>query len=68
MSEKVFLNDKLIDIEQASLPVTDSGFLYGAGLFETMRSYAGVVFCLEDHLDRLFASAATSRRRTTRRT
>mgnify|MGYP000170855981 CR=1 FL=1 len=59
MSEKVFLNDKLIDIEQASLPVTDSGFLYGAGLFETMRSYAGVVFCLEDHLDRLFASAAS---------
>ena len=59
MSEKVFLNDKLIDVEKASLPVTDSGFLYGAGLFETMRSCGGVVFCLEDHLDRLFASAAS---------
>ncbi|MBN2130622.1 MAG: aminotransferase class IV family protein [Sedimentisphaerales bacterium] len=59
MAEKVFLNDKLIDTEKASLPVTDSGFLYGAGLFETMRSCAGVVFCLEDHLDRLFASAAS---------
>jgi len=57
MSEKVFLNDKIIDIEQANLSVSDSGFLYGAGLFETMRSYNGKVFSLNDHLDRLFFSA-----------
>ena len=38
MSDKVFLNDKLVEVEQAHIPVTDSGFLYGAGLFETMRS------------------------------
>ncbi len=56
--EKVFLNDKLIDIDKARISVTDSGFLYGAGLFETMRSYNGVVFALADHLDRLFFSAA----------
>lgn len=55
--EKVFLNDKLIDIDKACISVTDSGFLYGAGLFETMRSYNGVVFALKDHLDRLFFSA-----------
>ena len=55
--EKVFLNDKLIDIEKARISATDSGFLYGAGLFETMRSYNGVVFALKDHLDRLFTSA-----------
>ena len=57
MLEKVFLNDKLIDTDKAHISATDSGFLYGAGLFETMRSYDGVVFALEDHLDRLFASA-----------
>lgn len=57
MPEKVFLNDKLIDIDKARISATDSGFLYGAGLFETMRSYDGVVFALKDHLDRLFASA-----------
>jgi len=57
MVEKVFLNDKLVDIDKACISVTDSGFLYGAGLFETMRSYNGVVFALTDHLDRLFASA-----------
>ena len=55
--EKVFLNDKLIDIDKARISVTDSGFLYGAGLFETMRSCNGVVFALTDHLDRLFFSA-----------
>lgn len=55
--EEVFLNDKLVDINKACISVTDSGFLYGAGLFETMRSYNGIVFALTDHLDRLFASA-----------
>ncbi len=57
MPEKVFLNDKLIDLDDARVSVTDSGLLYGAGLFETMRSRNGVVFRLEDHLDRLFFSA-----------
>jgi branched-chain amino acid aminotransferase len=57
MAEKVFLNDKLVDVNKAGVSVTDSGFLYGAGLFETMRSYNGVVFSLKDHLDRLFFSA-----------
>ena len=56
MSEKVFLNDKLVDIEDARISVGDGGFLYGAGLFETMRAYNGVVFRLDDHLDRLLAS------------
>ena len=59
MAEKVFLNDKLVDIDKACVSVTDSGLLYGAGLFETMRSRNGIVFCLEDHLDRLFFSAGT---------
>jgi len=57
MAEKVFLNDKLLDIDKANISVTDSGFLYGTGLFETMRSHNGVVFALKDHLDRLFFSA-----------
>ncbi len=57
MVEKVFLNDRLVDIDKAGVSVTDSGFLYGAGLFETMRSCNGVVFSLKDHLDRLSFSA-----------
>ncbi len=57
MMEKVFLNDKLVESDKACISVKDSGFLYGAGLFETMRSCNGVVFSLADHLDRLFFSA-----------
>lgn len=57
MAESVFLNDKLVDVEQACVSASDSGLLYGAGLFETMRSRNGVVFRLDDHLDRLFRSA-----------
>ena len=53
------MNDELVDIDKACVSVTDSGFLYGAGLFETMRSHNGVVFALRDHLDRLFFSAAS---------
>jgi len=59
MTEKVFLNDELVDIDKARISATDSGFLYGAGLFETMRSYNGKVFALKDHIDRLFFSAGS---------
>jgi len=54
---KVFLNDELVDADQALVSASDGGLLYGAGLFETMRAHNGVVFALEDHLDRLFLSA-----------
>jgi len=58
MADKVFLNDNVIDMEKAAVSVTDSGLLYGMGLFETMRSLRGTVFRLEDHLDRLFLSTS----------
>ncbi len=57
MVEKVFLNGGLVDSDAASISIADGGFLYGAGLFETMRCCNGVVFRLGDHLDRLFGSA-----------
>ncbi len=57
-AQKVFFNDNLIDFDQAHLAASESGFLYGAGLFETLRSHNGIVFRLHDHLDRLFQSAA----------
>ena len=57
MTQKVFLNDGIVDSSQAVIGYNDAGFLYGAGLFETMRSANGVVFALDDHLERLFNSA-----------
>jgi len=56
MAEKIFLNDRLEDIDSAAVSVRDSGLLYGAGLFETMRSYNGKVFSLDEHIDRLIDS------------
>ncbi len=55
---RVFLNETIVEQDQAALSVTDSGFLYGMGLFETLRSDRGRVFALADHLDRLLTSAA----------
>jgi branched-chain amino acid aminotransferase len=55
--EKVFLNDKIVAADKAAVPVTDSSYLYGIGLFETMRAVSGRVFRLTDHLRRLNQSA-----------
>lgn len=55
--EKVFLNDRIVDASKAHVSVSDSGLLYGMGLFETMRCDNGKVFALDDHLERLFNSA-----------
>jgi len=57
MTQKVFFNDSIIGSSRAHINCADGGFLYGAGLFETMRASNGVVFALDDHLDRLFNSA-----------
>ncbi len=57
MAQKVFFNDKIIENSAAHINCADGGFLYGAGLFETMRASNGVVFALDDHLDRLLTSA-----------
>ncbi len=53
----VDLNGKLVRADAAEVTVSDLGVLYGIGLFETMRSYAGHVFRFRQHLDRLLASA-----------
>ncbi len=57
MSQLVYLNGKLIPRSQAEIPVMDYGFLFGFGLFETMRAYNGRVFRLESHVHRLLRSA-----------
>jgi len=57
MSLKVYVDGKLYDKEDAAVSVYDHGLLYGDGVFEGIRSYAGKVFRLEEHLDRLWDSA-----------
>ena len=57
MGEIVYLNGRLIQRSRAKISALDYGFLYGFGLFETMRAYKGKVFRLDKHLSRLATSA-----------
>ncbi|WP_052947899.1 aminotransferase class IV [Aneurinibacillus tyrosinisolvens] len=54
---KIFLDGQIIDAEQAVISPFDHGFLYGLGLFETMRVYNGHVALLERHYRRLSEAA-----------
>jgi len=59
MFEIVYFNGSLIPRSQAKIPAMDYGFLYGLGIFETMRTYNGKVFRLDSHLSRLSHAAST---------
>ncbi len=61
---KIWINGRFVGINDAKVSVFDRGFLYGDGVFETMRSYAGIVFKLNEHIDRLFKGLATIRIKT----
>jgi branched-chain amino acid aminotransferase len=54
----VYLNNKMVPAAEAKVSVFDHGFLYGDGIYETMRVYGGVVFLLDEHLKRLRRSAS----------
>ena len=54
----VYLNGKIVPSKEASISVFDHGFLYGDGIYETMRVYDGVVFKIDEHLLRLYRSAS----------
>ncbi len=57
MAEIIYLNGQLIPRSKAKLSPFDHGFLYGYGLFETMRAYNGHIFRFDRHLARLRHSA-----------
>jgi len=57
MGLRVWLNGQLVDRDRATVSVFDHGVLYGDGVFEGIRSYAGKVFRLEAHVRRLYDSA-----------
>src|SRR5438105_6137536 len=54
---KVYIGGKLYEKADAKISVYDHGFLYGDGIFEGIRVYAGKVFRLRDHIERLYESA-----------
>jgi len=53
----VYLDGHFVAREKALVSVFDHGFLYGDGIYETMRAYGGMLFLLKKHLSRLKRSA-----------
>ncbi|WP_203363937.1 aminodeoxychorismate lyase [Bacillus sp. REN10] len=49
----IFLNGQWLPKEEAKISPFDHGFLYGLGVFETIRTYEGQPFLLEEHIARL---------------
>ncbi len=56
MLEYTYINGRLFSSGRAKIPVSDRGFAFGDGVFETLRSYRGNIFMFSRHLDRLFTS------------
>jgi branched-chain amino acid aminotransferase len=54
----IYLNNKLVPRNRALISVFDHGFLYGDGIYETLRAYEGVVFMFDQHMERLYRSAS----------
>jgi branched-chain amino acid aminotransferase len=54
---KVWFDGRILDHTEARISVVDHGLLYGDGVFEGMRAYAGRMFRLDDHLRRFEVSA-----------
>ena len=55
---RVHLNGSLVPESEATVPVFDRGFLFGDGVFESMRAVRGTIFRLGRHLARLERSAS----------
>ena len=53
----VYINGQYKLIHKAHISIMDHGFLYGDGVYETLRVRKGKIFLLRDHLNRLLMSA-----------
>jgi branched-chain amino acid aminotransferase len=55
----IYLNGKFVSKMNARVSVFDHGFLYGDGIFESLRTYNGELLLFPEHYQRLLASAKT---------
>jgi branched-chain amino acid aminotransferase len=57
MRGAVYVNGKIAPADQAVVPVYDHGFVYGEGVYETLRTYNRAPFLYDRHMRRLRQSA-----------
>jgi len=53
----VYIDGRFLPRSEAKISVYDHGLLYGDGVFEGIRAYNGLVFKLDEHIERLYHSA-----------
>lgn len=56
---KVYLNGDFVPADQACVPITDRGFLFGDSVYEVIPAYGGAPLRLAQHLERLDNSLAS---------
>ena len=56
-----WMNGEFLRADELMISPFDHGFLYGAGFFETFRTYGGNVFLYDEHMDRLHTALAEYR-------
>ena len=57
MRGAVYVNGRIMPAQEAVVPVYDHGFVYGEGVYETLRTYNKVPFLFDRHAGRLRQSA-----------
>jgi branched-chain amino acid aminotransferase len=58
MANVYYVDGKFVPDSEAVFPIDDLGLLRGYGCFDFMRTYNGRVIFIQDHIRRLFRSAA----------
>lgn len=53
---QAYLNGRFVEASQATIPLTDRGFVQGTTVAEQLRTFGGKLFRLTEHLERLFHS------------
>jgi len=57
MRGAVYVNGKITSADEAVVPVYDHGFVYGEGVYETLRTYNRLPFLYDRHMRRLRQSS-----------
>jgi len=65
MREVANVNGKLTLVEDAKIPITDRGFLYGDSLYEVIIIENGFPMFQKEHLERMHKSAEKMRMKLT---
>jgi branched-subunit amino acid aminotransferase/4-amino-4-deoxychorismate lyase len=61
MDRFIYLNDAIVDSDEATLPTTIAGVVYGWGVFTNLRIYDGRPFAFDRHWARLVRHAEKAR-------